>query len=220
LPVEVEWCGHSYVVIRSHGRSLAIDPHDGGSIGIETCRVGADYIIVTHDNIDHNAVEAALGEGSIVVKHRTGSFQLGPFKVEGYRLYHDKARGRLRGEVTAYLIEVAGVRLAHLGDVGHLLSSEEARPFKGVDLLMIPVGGVYTISAPEAWAIIEDLSPRAVLPLHYWVPGSILPLDPLERFLNVARAGRARIQGRRFTVPVQAATNQTVIVVPEHPGRS
>ncbi len=211
MSLEVEWCYHAYIILRGGGVTLAIDPHDGGSLGLPTCKIEADYILVTHDHFDHNAVEMARGPRTRVYKWRLGSFQAGPFKVKGLKVYHDKAGGRLRGWVAAYLLEYEGLKLAHLGDLGHLLKTEDYPDLEGVDVMFIPVGGVYTITAAEAWAVVEELKPRIVVPIHYWLPGSPLPLDPLDRFLNVARAGRRPVEGRSFRLTRQDLPGKTTI---------
>jgi L-ascorbate metabolism protein UlaG (beta-lactamase superfamily) len=219
VAVRVEWCYHSYVVLRAGGVTLAIDPHDGGSIGLPTCRLEADYVLVTHNHFDHNAVEVATGPRTrAVAKWRLGEFTMGPFRVRGVKVYHDKMGGKLRGWVAAYVLEVEGLRIAHLGDIGHLARPEDYPELAGVDLMFVPVGGVYTISGPEAWALVEDLKPRLVVPIHYWLPGSHLPLDPLDRFLNVARAGRRPVEGRSFEVSRGELPGKTTIVYFQ-PGR-
>ncbi len=220
MAVIVEWCGHSYVIVRSRGFTLAIDPHDGGSVGVATCRIAADAVLVTHDHFDHNAVEVAGAPRAKVHTMLSRPAKIGPFRVEPLKLYHDKARGALRGPTMGYILESEGTRIAHLGDVGHLLSEEEISRLGDLDLLMLPVGGVYTITAPEAWAIVEDVKPKAILPLHYWVNGVILPLDPLERFLEVSKAGRLRLEEPRFKVPVERRGQRTAIVVPPPPPRA
>lgn len=218
MAVEVEWCGHSYLLVRWHGATIAVDPHDGGSVGVETCKVKADYVLVTHDHFDHNAVTVASGPGTRVVKWRTGSFKLGEgVSVEGYRFYHDKASGRLRGTVVAYKVEVGGVRVVHLSDIGHVPPREALEPLRGADLLAVPVGGVYTIDAVEAVDLVEALQPRLVLPIHYWVEGVILPLDPLDRFLSHSRFRRARLDGRTVPLEPGGAEGRPTILIPRPP---
>ncbi len=213
MEIEVEWCYHSYVILRVEGVTIAIDPHDGGSIGLPTCRVNADYILVTHDHFDHNAVEVASGQSTKkVFKWYLGSFEVGPFKARGVKLYHDKAKGKLRGWVAAYVLDLGDIKVAHMGDLGHLIYKGEEPELEGIDVMFIPVGGVYTISGPEAWAVIEELGPRIAVPIHYWLPGSILPLDPLERFLEVARSGRTPVKGRTIKLSREALPPKTTIM--------
>jgi L-ascorbate metabolism protein UlaG (beta-lactamase superfamily) len=211
--VRVEWCGHSYLVIRPPGGPvIAIDPHDGGSVGLPECRVSADYTLITHNHFDHNAAEMSGGK---VVRWRYGEFRLGPIKVEGLRFHHDRSGGTLRGDTAAYILEVGDVRIAHLGDIGHVPSSSAIRALEGVDLLALPVGGVYTIDAIEANVIVELVKPKLVLPLHYWIPGVTLPLDPVERFLQTSRARRLRLEEAVFEVEPGLPAGRPTILIPE-----
>ncbi|MEB3774049.1 MAG: MBL fold metallo-hydrolase [Desulfurococcales archaeon] len=215
--VEIEWCGHAYFLLRSGGKLLAVDPHDGGSINMPTCRVEADYILVTHNHFDHNAVEVASGSGTKVVRWRPGRHDLPPYTVEGRRLYHDRAKGRLRGEVVAYKITVEDLTIIHLGDLGHLLEGEDLEWARGVDVLMIPVGGTYTIDAQDAWRIIEEVKPRVAIPMHYWVKGLTLPIDPLDRLLNIVKIPRIRVESSRVTLTRDTLPSKTSLLILEPP---
>ena len=217
MALEVEWCGHSYFILRAGGRSLALDPHDGGSLNIATCRIQADYITSTHNHFDHNAFEVASGPGTRIVKWSTGARELPPFTLEGRRLYHDKAQGRLRGYVVAYKIRVEDLTLVHLGDLGHPLEGEDLEWVRGVDVLMIPVGGTYTIDAEEAWRIVEEARPRLAVPMHYWIPGMTLPLDPLDRFLNIVKVPRIRPGARSITLDKGRLPDKTSVLILEPP---
>ncbi|WP_165487993.1 MBL fold metallo-hydrolase [Aeropyrum pernix] len=212
MPVTVEWCYHAYILLKAGDVLMAIDPHDGGSLGLPTCRVDADYILVTHDHFDHNAVEVARGERTKeVLKRFYGSKNLGPFTVTGVKVYHDKASGTLRGEVAAYRVEVEGLSLVHLGDIGHVITSSSHPELSRPDVLFVPVGGTFTVNAAEAWKIVENLRPRIAVPIHYWMPGSHLPIDPLDRFLQVARAGRKPIEGRVLELSPEKLPEKTTI---------
>ncbi|GAB6148544.1 MBL fold metallo-hydrolase [Stetteria hydrogenophila] len=214
--VRITWCGHSYFIIEHSGGSIAIDPHDGGSVGVETCRYEADVVLVSHNHFDHNAVEVAAGPKSRVVKWRTGEVSRNP-RITGFKFYHDKASGRLRGSVVAYLVEVDGVRILHLSDIGHVPPDEALKPLGEIDVLLVPVGGVYTIDANEAWEVIQKLKPRIAIPMHYWVEGVILPLDPLERFLNVIKAPRERLDSSWLEVTRQSLPEKTHVIIPKPP---
>jgi len=211
--LSLEWCGHSYLVIRTpDGVTLAVDPHDGGSVGLPECRVQADYTLVTHRHFDHDAVEMSGGKAVIA---RTGEFRLGPVRVMGLRYYHDRAQGRLRGTTVAYLIEAGGLRVAHLGDIGHVPPPEALEPFRGVDVLALPVGGTYTIDAVEASRIAETLAPKLVVPLHFWMPGMTLPLDPLSRFINNARLRHYRVDVASIELEPPLPGGRPAILIPE-----
>ena len=212
----MEWCGHSYFIVRHSTGIIAIDPHDGGSVGVETCRAHADVVLVTHNHFDHNAVEVALKPGGRVVRWRPGAV-MGEPRVSGFKFYHDKASGRLRGSVVAYLVEVDGVRILHLSDLGHVPPADALEPLREVDVALVPVGGVYTINAIEAWEVVQAIKPRIVVPMHYWVPGVTLPLDPIERFLNVIKTPRERLEGRVIEARPGEVSGKPLVLLPEPP---
>ncbi len=212
MAVEIEWCYHAYTILKRGGEVLAIDPHDGGSIGLETCRIEADYILVTHNHFDHNAVDVARGPRTKkVLTTHYGEARLGPFTVKGLKVFHDKAKGKLRGEVAAYRIDVEGLSIVHLGDLGHLIGADEYPELAGVHVMLIPVGGTFTINHIEAWKVVEELKPKIAIPIHYWMPGSHLPLDPLDRFLEVVRTGRKPVEGRRIVLEKGSLPEKTTI---------
>lgn len=211
--VRIKWCGHSYFVIESGDLKIAIDPHDGGSLGLETCYVDSDLVLVTHNHYDHNAVEVAASRDSIVVRWREGRLELGNIRIEGFKFYHDKAQGKLRGETIAYKVTVEDLNILHLGDIGHMISDIDVRKLTPVDILLVPVGGVYTIDHQEAWIITQLLKPKLVIPMHYWIPGSLTPLNPVDRFLNIIKIPRVRVEVREVIVKKNELPEKTSVIV-------
>jgi L-ascorbate metabolism protein UlaG (beta-lactamase superfamily) len=182
--VKITWHGHACVSItRSDGYTIVFDPHDGISIGLRRPNVKGDLILVTHDHFDHNAIDVVKKENSRIFKEFVGETEIDNIVIKGYRTYHDKFQGKRRGLNTVYVIEVEGNRIAHLGDLGHIPREEVINAIKNIDLLIIPVGGTYTIGPDEAWDIIVKTEPQNVLPVHYWIPGLNLPLYPIDDFL-------------------------------------
>lgn len=181
----IGWCGHACVYIRrENGYTLVIDPHDGLSIGLPKPSVKGDLILVTHDHFDHNAVNVVVKQSSRIMKMFRGYIEVDDITVKGIKTFHDKFGGKRRGENTVYILEVDGYKIAHLGDIGEFpLRKEVQDELENIDLLILPVGGVYTIDPSEAWEIIVGASPRNVMPIHYWVKGLILPLFRIEDFL-------------------------------------
>ncbi|ABN70441.1 conserved hypothetical protein [Staphylothermus marinus F1] len=198
--VIVEWHGHACVSIKkSNDYTIVFDPHDGVSIGLPRPNVKGDLILVTHDHFDHNAVDIVKKESSRVFKEFHGEALIDDVKIEGIKTYHDKFQGRRRGINTVYVVEVEGYRIAHLGDLGHKLSDELIDKLRNIDLLIIPVGGTYTIGPDEAWDIITEVQPNNVLPIHYWVKGLNLPLFPIDDFLvYVKKYHVVRLDTRSF----------------------
>lgn len=211
--VRIKWCYHSYFIVESSGLRIALDPHDGGSLGLSTCYTDADIVLITHDHYDHNAVEVASGKDSIIVRWREGLQSLRGVSVEGLKFYHDKAGGRLRGETIAYKILLEDLTIAHLGDIGHMPSEKDKTKLAQVDILMIPVGGVYTIGHLEAWSLVSELKPKIVIPMHYWIPGALTPLNPLDRFLNVIKTQRIRLETRELVISKDRLPQKTTVAI-------
>ena len=211
----IEWCGNSYFIFHSEkGVVLAIDPHDGGSLGLPKCRRDADYVLVTHNHFDHNAVDEAKGKRTReVLLWRTGEVNLGNIKVTGYRFYHDKAGGSLRGSVVSYKVLIDGMKLIHMSDIGHIPPEASLEPLKNSDVLIIPVGGVTTIDAAEACKLIEILKSKVVIPAHFWMPGMTVPYDPLDRFLSISKARRLRVDGGSLKLTKDFLPERTTVVI-------
>ena len=219
--LRIAWWLHACFELEYEGRRLLIDPHDGGSLGVgfQPPRVRPDYVLVTHEHYDHNAVEVVEGQPQ-VVRERVGEFELPPFRVRGVRLPHDEFNGRLRGHVVAYRVEAGGLAVVHLSDLGRPLTREEAEQLKPVHVALVPAGGVYTLHPRQALETASLLEARVVVPMHYWLPGMQLPLEPLDTFLRYAKKWRVvRLDTNSFEVSVEELPEQPTIVVPSPPGR-
>lgn len=180
----IKYFGHSALLFDS----ILIDPHDGGSIGLPV----PDYpsvkvVLITHDHYDHNAHQIVKYE--VLKEGITGTLDLGPYLISGYKSFHDKENGKRRGKNVIYKVtrKSDNFTLVHMGDLGHSLNEELVKEIEGVNLLALPVGGIITIDSKEASELIEQLHPQGVIPLHYWVKGHYMPLDPVEDFLELQK---------------------------------
>lgn len=185
--VSIRWFGHACFEVRADDYTIVIDPHDGSSIGLPKPSTEADLVLVTHDHFDHNAVEVVSKDTTRVLKMFFGEAVFDKVKVKGIKTFHDKFSGKRRGENTIYIIEIREYKIAHLGDLGHIPPRDVLNELMGVDVLMVPVGGVYTIDYQEAWSIVEETKPKITIPMHYWVKGLILPLRPVDDFLSLVK---------------------------------
>ncbi len=187
--MRLRWWGHACFELDYEGRVLVIDPHDGGSLGVgfEPPKVKADYVLVTHEHYDHNAVDVVAGPDTVIIREKVGEFNLGPFRVKGVKLPHDEFEGKLRGHVVAYRIEAGEIVLVHLSDLGRKLRDGEVSEIGNVDVALVPAGNVYTLHPKQALEVAEALGARVVIPMHYWLPGMHLPLEPLDVLLRYAK---------------------------------
>ncbi len=177
----IKWHGHACFEIRNNLR-VVIDPHDGRSIGLKPPRVTADIVLVTHDHFDHNAVRVVNGKFETITGE--GNYTIDDIKIKGITAYHDEYHGAKRGKITMYKIEMNGVSFLHAGDLGHVLDSSQINEIGVVDILFIPVGGVYTVDAKKAYENVKLLNPKITVPMHYYVPGLSLRLAPVDEFLR------------------------------------
>ncbi|WP_373468889.1 MBL fold metallo-hydrolase [Acidianus infernus] len=178
----IEYFGHSMFLI---DRKIVIDPHDGGSIGLPKPSIDkVDLVLITHDHYDHNAYEI-LSYNDMKMKYY-GYISYQNYKITGYKAYHDKEKGRRRGETAIYKIEDSeGNVIVHLGDLGEYpLKEDLIKEISSPTVLMIPVGGLITIDYKEAASLVKDLKPQVVIPMHYWVRGHLMPLDPVDNFIK------------------------------------
>ena len=206
----IRWHGHACFELRSEkGVTVVIDPHDGYSLGIEPPDVKADYILITHEHFDHNATNVVAKPTSKIVRMRSGEFSLNDIKVVGVRAYHDRVRGRRRGEVVMYRLLIDGIYVTHLGDLGHVLTDEQIKKLTPTNVLLIPVGGTFTIEPHEAWEVARVLRPNIVVPMHYWVSGMNLPLKPVDNFLKLVTWEVIKLGAREFEITKESLPTES-----------
>lgn len=146
---------------------VVTDPFDA-YVGFKFPKVEADIVTVSHDHQDHNQKQLVGGRPYVI--DGPGEYEVKGVSVLGLQTFHDEVQGQKRGKNTVYRIEFEGISLSHLGDLGHPLSSSQLGELNGVDILFIPVGGVYTIGPKRAVEVISQIEPKIVIPMHYRVP--------------------------------------------------
>ncbi len=190
--MKLTWLGHStFLITNDAGGRLVTDPADERSIP-KLPRVSADVITVSHRHHDHCAVERIAGDPT--VKESPETETLTGFTITGLMTFHDEARGAKRGANTVFLIEADGQRFVHCGDLGHIPDERTIAAIRGCDVLLLPVGGIYTVDGKTAWEIAKRVAPKTVVPMHYSTPDLGFPLEPLSNFLDAAKADPAPIE--------------------------
>ncbi len=159
--------GQSCFKIKGKTSSVIIDPFDPTKMGLKLPKdLSAELLLITHGHEDHNNISAVSGDP--VVIQGPGEYEVAGISVKGIHSYHDKQEGAERGVNTIYSITVDGVNILHLGDLGHPLTEEQTGEVDtSTDILMIPVGGNYTIDAEEAAKVVAALEPKVIIPMHY-----------------------------------------------------
>lgn len=181
----ITWQGHSCFKIQdkigTDGITLVTDPFDK-TLGLKTPNFEADIVTVSHDHADHSHFDGLRGKPFII--RSAGEYDIKGILVEGVSSFHDSAEGRERGLNIIYRIEVDGISVVHLGDLGQKLENKQLERLGGTDVLLVPVGGKYTLDAAAAVEVIAQIEPRIVIPMHYQLPGLKFALDPVDKFIK------------------------------------
>lgn len=181
--LEIRFLGHAAFKIQTPNATVIIDPFDPQVVKMKWEKQTADLVLVTHEHPDHNFVEGVIGKPFVI--SGPGEYEIKGVTVFGLPAFHDKKDGNERGKMILYSLEIEGINLVHLGNLGHLLDENLTKELQKVDILMIPVGGISTIDAAEAKTIVEALEPYLVIPMHYQVKGtSAEKFEPVEKFLT------------------------------------
>lgn len=205
--MKIKWLGHACFLIEGKEGRVMTDPY-GESIPYRPPDRTADVITVSHDHFDHNAVGRVKGSPTVV--RGEGAHSASGIRFQGIASFHDESGGTKRGANTIFTFEIEGIRMAHLGDLGETLSEEQAAALSDVEVLLVPVGGYYTIGADEAAALVNRLpSLRVVIPMHYKTDrlGDDFPIAPVANFArlvqNVKHIGSSEVALSRESLPAQ-----------------
>lgn len=178
----ITWYGHSCFRLENKDISLLVDPFSS-EIGLRPPKIKDTVVLVSHQHYDHNNIEEMPSE-SFLIKG-PGEYEVKGVFVKGIHSFHDKSQGVERGLNTIYVIRMEDIILVHLGDFGEgKLSEEQVEKIGDADILMIPIGGVYTINYKEATEVIYQVEPKIIIPMHYKVQGLKLDIDGPEKFLK------------------------------------
>lgn len=184
---KITWSGQSCFQIsvsnsKDHSAQVVIDPFDEKT-GLKVPNLSADVLLITHDHIDHNNKKSVKGAPFLI--ESPGEYEVKGVFIKGIPSFHDAEQGKERGKNTIYTIEAEDLKFCHLGDLGqNQLTDEQVEEIGHVDILMIPVGGQYTISSQEAVKIVSQIEPRVVVPMHYSIPHLKIKLDGVDKFLK------------------------------------
>jgi L-ascorbate metabolism protein UlaG (beta-lactamase superfamily) len=178
----LRWHGHSCFSLESDEKTLLIDPFDEG-VGYDMPPVKPDIILESHQHHDHNAHDR-FEQGFVLINEPISKTVQG-FKIEGHSVFHDDVQGRKRGKNIIFEVTTPdGFRVVHCGDLGHKLDSELLDLLRSPDVLLVPVGGFYTIDAKQARELTRDLAPSYVVPMHFKTEALAFELGGVEDFLS------------------------------------
>jgi L-ascorbate metabolism protein UlaG (beta-lactamase superfamily) len=169
-----------FLLENSNGQKLITDPYDT-TLGHKVYNEEAHIVTISHSHFDHSYTKEIQGSPKII--DRVGLFNFGDIKVEGLSSFHDHNQGSKRGQNIMYIITMDGYRICHLGDLGHDISFADIEKIGIIDVLLIPVGGNFTIDSTEAALLCEKIKSRIVIPMHYKTHKINFPIDGVEKFI-------------------------------------
>jgi L-ascorbate metabolism protein UlaG (beta-lactamase superfamily) len=185
--MKIKWYGHAAFLITSdQGVKIITDPYEsgayGGALGYGKINDQADIALTSHEHADHNDTKNLPGSPQIIKE--TGSKTIKGISFKGISVYHDPSKGSERGQNIIFSFSVDGINICHLGDLGHILSETEVKEIGAVDLLLIPVGGFYTIDHQEAERVASQVNPKILIPMHYKTEKCGLPIASADDFVK------------------------------------
>jgi len=211
--MKVKWLGHaSFLITSDSGVRIITDPYEpNDKLLYGAIDESADIATVSHDHFDHGNVAAVKGAPQTV----KGDAEIKGIKFKGIATSHDASGGKERGSNTIFCFEVDGVKVCHLGDLGHELTAEQAAQAGAVDVLLLPVGGFYTIDATVASKVTEQLKPKVVIPMHFKNSKCDFPIAGVEEFLrdknDTSQPDTSEVEFRAGEMP---PTTQIIVLKP------
>jgi L-ascorbate metabolism protein UlaG (beta-lactamase superfamily) len=205
--MKVKWIGHAcFLITAKNGLRVIVDPYAVGG-GINYCPINetADVVLVSHDHGDHNNTSAVKGQPQVI--RGSGEEAAKGVRFRGIATYHDASRGRQRGPNIVFCFSIDDTNLCHLGDLGHELGAGEVERIGAVDILFIPVGGLFTIDASVANRVCDQLKPKIAIPMHFKTPGCAYSVAGVEDFLkdkpNVKRIAGSEVEFEQQKLPAR-----------------
>lgn len=184
--MKLKWYGHScFGLTFDNGTTLITDPFDD-TVGYPLCTARADAVLSSHDHFDHNHIQSV--SGNPVMINTPGCHDVNGIRVTGTASFHDPEQGALRGPNVIFTIEGDGVRIVHLGDLGHMPNAEQLAAIQGADVMLIPIGGTYTITTPQAVEVIAQAQPRAAIAMHFKNDHCGFPITDEKEFVRLTGA--------------------------------
>lgn len=192
--MKIKWFGHAAFGLTSEsGVTVITDPYEpggyNGAIRYSPISHRADIITVSHQHSDHNHTKnisdaSAGSQKPPIIIDRPGHQETSGIKITGIPAYHDDNRGKDRGNNIIFICELDGLRIAHCGDLGHILVQPESEALGVIDVLLIPVGGNFTIDGRQTIRVITDINPKIAIPMHYKTEALDFPIAGIEDFIS------------------------------------
>ena len=213
--MEITWYGRACFRLRGRDATVITDPCPP-STGFVAGRHDVELLTISHDHADHSYTRSINAAMTLT---RPGEYEVRELLVTGVGSYHDGSGGRERGRNTIFSIEVDGVHICHLGDLGHLLTEEQLSDLRHVDVLLVPVGGRWTITPTEAAEVVTQLGAKLVIPMHFATDGASTDLLGPDEFLREMAVTEPIRQPKAVVTP-SSVPDETQVVLLEARGRT
>lgn len=186
--MDIYWLGQACFRLKGKNTTVLIDPYDPDFTGLKLPKdLTSDVALSSHDHKDHNntrGIKNAQGRDAMVF-NKPGEYEVGGVIITAISSYHDNNQGADRGLNTIFRINLDRLDIVHLGDLGQSkLTEDQVAQIGETDILLIPVGSVYTIDGKGASDIVSQLEPKIIIPMHYFIEGLKFQLDPVDKFLK------------------------------------
>jgi len=220
--MKINYLGHSSFLITGKTNtgeevSLVTDPFDPKAVGLSYSKQKADIVTISHNHPDHfylKNIEGEANNGYFLIE-TPGEYELKGLRVFGIKSFHDDKNGLDRGGNIMYVYDFAEATIAHLGDIGHTLDSNQLELLEEVDILMIPVGGKFTVDPKIAMQIIESIEPKIVIPMHYKSEKMIPAYDELSTLQGfLAEAGTEATTEKNLIIKAKSDLPQETKIIP------
>jgi L-ascorbate metabolism protein UlaG (beta-lactamase superfamily) len=204
--MKIKWNGHaSFTITSDNGTVIVTDPYNSGcyddDLTYDIVRDRADGALVSHEHSDHSYTAGLSGSPKVL----RSSGEINGIKVTGIKTFHDESGGLKRGKNMVFRLTVDGITLCFLGDLGHILSDDQANAIGAVDILLIPVGGTYTLDPDMAAQVVELIKPKVAIPMHFRTKKCLFPIAEVDSFLakmkDFKKTGSREIELLSGTLP-------------------
>jgi len=185
--MRIKWLGHScFLLTAENGMRILADPFND-EVGYRLPAEEADIVTTSHNHFDHNNISIVKGEFTHI--NQTGRFFEKGIIIEGIPTFHDTDRGAKRGKNTIFKYSIDDITVCHCGDLGHVLTPEQVKDIGEIDILLVPVGGTFTINAEGACEVVRQLRPLVTIPMHYKTDAMNFKIDSVDKFIKVSGGG-------------------------------
>ncbi len=212
--MKIRWYGHSCFMLEDgNGVRILTDPY-GSHIGYELPELRADGVTISHEHSDHNNISPVISNTTII--RSPGEYEIKGVRIIGIETDHDSVGGAIRDKNTMFIYEMDGMRVLHCGDLGVIPPQEIIDAVGHIDVMMVPIGAIYTIDDLEARELANIIKPKVVIPMHYKTPKLKMELCTLAPFVDAARDCRIHnINDCECTIqPISLGEDRVIVLRP------